>query len=62
MKTAILTVYQGGKQLQGNDFVRTVYNATPRKIKLEQNNLNTHLQRLSKKEQSLKSGWIIKIQ
>lgn len=59
---ATLTVHQNGKQLQGNDFVRVVKSPTPRKIKIEQNNLNTHLQRLVKIKPSLSSGWIIKIE
>ena len=41
-----LTTYQNGRQLLGSDFNKTITNPTPRKIRQEQNFLNTRLQSL----------------
>lgn len=62
MKKAFLTTYQNGKQLLGSDYSRVVHNLTPRTLRVEQNLLNTSLQRLVRIKPHLASGWILKVE
>lgn len=57
-----LTTYQNGKQLLGSDFIRVVHNPTPKRLRIEQNFLNTNLQRLVGIRPNLCSGWILKVE
>lgn len=62
MKTVQLTTWQNNIQLIGSDFTKTVENPTPKKLRQEQNFLNTRLQQMVKIKPSLASGWILKVE
>ena len=62
MKTLSLTTYQNGIKLVGSDFNKTITDPTPRKIRQEQNFLNTRLQSLAKTRPHLASGWVLKVE
>lgn len=57
MKT--LTVYSEGVKLP---FEVVIENPTPRQIRLSQNDLNNKLQKLARTEQTLKKGWILRVE
>lgn len=62
MKTLFLTTYQNGIKLLGDDFNKVIINPTPKKLRQEQNFLNTRLQSLVKAKPHLSSGWILKVE
>lgn len=57
-----LTTYQNGRQLLGSDFTKVITEPTPRKIRQEQNFLNTRLQQLVKIKPYLSSGWVLQVE
>ena len=62
MKNLALTTYQNGIKLLGSDFTKVITDPTPRKIRQEQNFLNTRLQSLAKTRPHLASGWVLKVE
>ena len=62
MKNLSLTTYQNGIKLLGRDFNKVITDPTPKKLRQEQNFLNTRLQSLVKTKPHLSSGWILKVE